>query len=239
MRAFWDARAREEPYFFIDDRRTYGDETLDGFWREGERDLDRLLELLGVAISPRDDVLEIGCGVGRLTRPIAARARQVHALDISAEMIERARKHHPTAQNIHWLVNDGRSLAPVGDRAVDLVISHVVFQHIPDPRITLGYVTEMGRTLRPGGRAAFQVSGDPRIHRPRGGLRERLRRAAASAGRAPRGRDDPAWLGSAVTVSEVRAAAAGGGLEIELVVGEGTQFCLIAAVKPPLAEVPA
>jgi hypothetical protein len=59
MRAFWDARAREEPYFFIDDRRRYRDPELETFWREGERDLDRLLELLGRAVAPGDVVLEV------------------------------------------------------------------------------------------------------------------------------------------------------------------------------------
>ncbi len=238
MKAFWDARAREEPYYFIDDRRAYGDPELARFWSEGERDLDRLLSLLGVHIAAGDEVLEIGCGVGRLTRPLAARARRVHALDVSAEMIERGRRHHPSTENISWVVGDGHSLAPIGDGAVDAVISHVVFQHIPDPRVTLGYVAEMGRVLRPGGWAAFQVSNDPRIHRPRRGLRERLRRVRASAGRGPQGQHDPAWLGSAVGLDELRATAERGGLELERIIGAGTQFCLIAARRPAPARSP-
>jgi SAM-dependent methyltransferase len=235
MKAFWDARAREEPYYFIDDRRAYGDPELAAFWNEGERDLDRLLSLLHLRIAAEDDVLEIGCGVGRLTRPIAARASSVHALDVSGEMLERGRRHHPSEDNIRWVLGDGHSLAPIGDGAVDAVISHVVFQHIPDPRVTLGYVAEIGRVLRPGGWAAFQVSNDPQIHRPRRSPRDRLRRARAAAGRGPQGQHDPAWLGSAVELDELRFAAGQAGLALERIVGEGTQFCLIAARRhaPP------
>jgi SAM-dependent methyltransferase len=241
MRAFWDARAREEPYFFIDDRRRYRDPELETFWREGERDLDRLLELLGRAVAPGDVVLEVGCGIGRLTRPLAARAGAIEpggagcvlALDVSAEMIDRARRHHSDLERVQWIVGDGRTLAPVPDGSVDAAVSHVVFQHIPDPAITLGYVTELGRVLRPGGWAAFQVSNNPAIHRRRHGLAERWRAARAQLGAGPRGRRDPAWLGSAVKLDELRGAAARGGLEIERIVGAGTQFCLVAAVRRP------
>jgi SAM-dependent methyltransferase len=105
----------------------------------------------------------------------------------------------------------------------DVVISNVVFQHIPDPRVTLGYVREMGRVLRPGGWAGFQVSNDPAVHRPR--RPGALRRLAARLGTAPRGRDDPRWLGSAVDLDELGAVAAEAGLASERVVGAGTQFC--------------
>lgn len=229
MREFWDQRAREEPYFFVDDRRTYRDPELGGFWAQGERDLDRLLAALGLHIETTDVALEIGCGVGRLTRVIAGRARRVQALDISSEMIDRARRHHGDRRNVEWIVGDGHSLEPIADGSIDACVSHVVFQHIPDPRITLAYVAEMGRVLRPGAWAAFQVSNDPRVHRRRTGLRGTVGRLAAAAGRAPRGRDDPAWLGSAVELDALRGAAGQGGLELERVVGAGTQFCLVRA----------
>jgi SAM-dependent methyltransferase len=97
----------------------------------------------------------------------------------------------------------------------------VVFQHIPDPEVTLGYVREMGRVLRPGGWAAFQVSNDPDVHRPRaaGPPRPWQRR--------PQGQSHPAWLGSAVELQSLRAAARDGGMAVEAVSGEGTQFCLV------------
>ena len=238
LKDFWDERAREDPYFFVDDRRSYRDPLPGGFWEQGERDLDRLLTSVSVRIQAGDAVVDIGCGVGRLTRAIAARASRVYAIDVSSEMVRRAQDAHRDIGNVQWLVGDGHTLGPLADSSVDACVSHVVFQHIPDPQITLSYVAEIGRVLRPGGWAAFQLSGDPRIHTRRTGIRAALHRAAAGLGRAPRGQDDPAWLGSAVALSELREVAAGAALELEMVVGEGTQFCVIRARKQPQAPRP-
>jgi SAM-dependent methyltransferase len=229
MRDFWDKRAREDAYFFIDDRRAYGDPDLDAFWAAGERDLDAILELVGVAIAPTDTVLDIGCGVGRLTRVIARRAARVYGLDVSSEMVSRSRRHNADLANAEWIVGDGMSLRPLADGSVDACVSHVVFQHIPDPRVTLGYVAEMGRVLCPGGWAAFQVSNDPHVHRRRRGRDATLRRLGALVGRHPRGQADPAWLGSAVDMHELRRIAHDSGLELERVLGEGSQFCVVLA----------
>ena len=229
MRDFWDARAREDALYFVDNRRGYRSEELDGFWEDGERDLDRMLEVLELRVQPSDIVLDIGCGVGRLTRVLARRAASVYALDVSPEMIERARRENAALANVEWIAGDGTTLDPLADASVDACVSHVTFQHVPDPAITLGYVTEIGRVLRPAGWAAFQVSNDARVHRP---PRAR-RRLLAAVGRAPRGQKDPAWVGSAVSLDGLGAAAALGGLEIERIVGEGTQFCLVRARKAP------
>ncbi len=232
---FWDERAREDAYFFVDDRRSYRDPMPGSFWEQGERDLDRLLASVSAEIEAADTVLDLGCGVGRLTRAIAQRANQVYALDVSSEMVRRAQLANPCLGNVQWLIGDGRTLRPLRDASVDACVSHVVFQHIPDPQVTLGYVAEMGRVLRPEGWAAFQISNDASVHARRRGIRTTYRRLAARAGRAPRGQDDPAWLGSAIALSELEDVAARCALELEQVVGAGTQFCVIRLRKQPQA----
>jgi SAM-dependent methyltransferase len=229
MREFWDERAREDAYLFVDNRRAYGDQEIRDFWDRGERDLRLLLSALGVEIAPADTVVDIGCGVGRLTRVIAHRAAHVYGVDISREMIERAQTHHSDIATIDWLVGDGTSLRPLDDASVDACVSHVVFQHIPDPRVTLGYVREMGRVLRPGGWAAFMISNDVHAHRYPAGLTARLKLIASRFGIGPRGQDDPVWLGSSVELVELEEVARDAGLDIEKVVGEGKQFCAVLA----------
>jgi SAM-dependent methyltransferase len=224
MGRFWDSRADEDAFFFVDNRMQYGEPDLEKFWAEGERDLDALLSALGASVDPQDQVLEIGCGVGRLTRVLSPRAQSVIAIDVSERMLELARQHNAGLQNVQWLLGDGSTLAGVAEESVDACVSHVVFQHIPDPQVTLGYVREIGRVLRPGGWAAFQVSNDRRVHRPRAGARNTLR---ALFGRAPRGQRDSRWLGSMIELPELRSAAADGSMELEQVVGEGTQFCCV------------
>jgi SAM-dependent methyltransferase len=229
MRRFWDDRAREDPAFFVDDRLAYGDPDLDRLWEEGAVALANFADLLSIEIGPADTVLEIGCGVGRMTRAIAARSQRVVALDVSAEMIAVAKRLNPQLENVSWLEGDGTSLAGVGDGEVDACVSHVVFQHIPDPQITLGYVREIGRVLRGGGWAAIQVSNDPMVHLQRelSGFSKLRRLAGEAARRTPRGRTSPFWLGSAIDLDELGRAAEEGHLEVERVVGRGTQFCLV------------
>jgi SAM-dependent methyltransferase len=231
MERYWDARAREDPYYFVDNRLAYRSPDEQAFWVGGEQALERLLSSLG-AVLPRDGVVvDIGCGVGRLTRPIASAVRHVIALDVSGEMLTRARELNPELDNVDWVHGDGRTLAPVPDGAADACISHVVFRHIPDPAITLGYVREMGRVLRPGGFAAFELSNDPSRHR--GERRPLAGRIAALVGRAPRGQDDPAWLGSYVELGDLRAAAADAGLALERVAGEGSEYCAVLLRRSP------
>lgn len=229
MGRFWDARAREDAFYFVDNTGAYRDADVDRFWAEGRRNLDAVLGAVGATVQPDDVVLDIGCGVGRLTRVLAERAAHVHAIDVSAEMLEQARELNAHLTNVTWHHGDGTTLHPIEDDSIDAAVSHVVFQHIPDPQITLGYVSEMGRVLRPGGWAAFQVSNDPALHSATIGVRDRLK---AVVGRAPKGQDEPEWLGSAVDLDELRATAAAVGMDVAQIVGEGTQFCYVRTVRP-------
>ncbi len=230
MGSFWDERARENSKFFINNSLSYRETDPEAFWASGPNDVDAMLGALGVSVRPEDEIVEIGCGIGRMTRPLAERGRSVRALDVSAEMLDQARAENATLANVEWLHGDGTTLTGVANASADGCLSYVVLQHIPDPEVTLGYIREMGRALRPGGWAAFQVSNDPSVHRPRGprGLRQRLR---VALGRAPQGQEHGAWLGSSVSVEQVRSAAADGGMEIERTSGEGSQFCLVLARK--------
>jgi SAM-dependent methyltransferase len=223
---YWDERARENALFYVDNEIDYDDPDTDEFWRRGEGVVDRMLDAAGLAVGPEEAVVDIGCGVGRLTRVLANRARRVYGLDVSHEMLELARRHNPDLENVEWLHGDGQGLGPLGDASVDGCFSHVVFQHIPDPAITLNYVREMGRVLRPGGWALFQVSTDPAVHRPRLSKRARVKKLLR------RRRDDRAWWGSAVDEGALREAAQQGGLQVERMLDEGTQFTTVLARRP-------
>ncbi len=227
-RRFWDRRARENALFFVDNRLDYVVPDEEYFWSSGEDVLDSMLGLAGVEIRPADRVLDIGCGVGRVTRALAPRAAGVVALDVSPEMLKRARELNPGLDNVDWVQGDGVSLRPLEDASIDGCFSHVVFQHIADPEITLGYVREIGRVLKPGGWALVQVSTDPGVHRRPGvgGVRQLLR---VALGRAPRGTNSPEWVGSPVGMPGLRAAASDGGLEIVRLFEAGTQYTTMYA----------
>ncbi|HYI38551.1 MAG TPA: class I SAM-dependent methyltransferase [Thermoleophilaceae bacterium] len=233
MASFWDERAKENAYFFVDSRLDFENPDTDRFWAQGEEDLATLLNMAGAAVGPGDDVVEIGCGLGRLTRGLAARAATVRALDVSAEMLQQARELNPSLEGVTWLHGDGTSLAGIDSSSADACVSHVVFQHVPEAAITLGYVREMGRILRPGGWSAFQVSTDPAVHSPSPLRRARMWwRAGRGNHKGASGLGNPNWLGSAVSMPDLRQAASDAGLEVAHVVGEGTQYCVVRLERP-------
>jgi SAM-dependent methyltransferase len=234
LRRFWDARAEENPMYYIDNTLDYRRPSAEDFWAHGAAELDRLLGAVGARIEPSDEVVEIGCGIGRMTRAVAAGAASVRAVDVSPRMLERARAlggDGGDGGEVEWILGDGATLGPIGDASADVCLSHVVFQHIPDPEITLGYLREIGRVLRPRGWAAFQISNDPAIHRRRRGREGLAIGWRALRGRGPRGQADPAWLGAPVALDAVRRAAAEGGMDVVRVAGEGRQLCFVRTAK--------
>lgn len=112
--------------------------------------------------------VEIGCGVGRLTRALAGSFERVVALDVSAEMIARAERVVPP--NVELELVDGSAI-PVADGTVDAVFSAIVLQHLERFDDVRAYLADAHRALRPGGSAMLNVA---IAHRPRGVL-ERAR----------------------------------------------------------------
>jgi SAM-dependent methyltransferase len=154
MRRDWDLRARKDALYYIDCGHGQSAET---FWASGIEDVERLI-LRDVALSETAAVLEIGCGIGRLLRPFVSRVRSVAGVDISGEMIERARREFAGTPNAAFWRTDG-DLAPVGTGTIDFVFSYIVFQHVPRKRAVLTYIAEAGRVLKGGGLLRFQVDG--------------------------------------------------------------------------------
>src|SRR5687767_2957871 len=111
MREFWDARAAENPMYYVDNRVSYADPDSDEFWASGPEIVDSILARVGVSIAGDEHIVEIGCGIGRVTRVLAERCRRVTALDVSGEMLARARELNAGLGNVEWVLGDGTSLA--------------------------------------------------------------------------------------------------------------------------------
>ena len=91
--------------------------------------------------------VEIGCGAGRITHRMTDVFDRVVGLDVSPEMIERAKKVAPTAEFRN--VNDTR--VPLADDTADAVFTCHVLQHLENLRHVTDYLFDCRRVLRPGG----------------------------------------------------------------------------------------
>ena len=105
----------------------------------------------------RQRALDFGCGVGRLSRPLAERFRECVGLDISEGMLKLARELNDDRQNCHFVVNASPDLEQFESGSFDFVYSALVIQHMPSAEMVEAYVGEFLRVLRPGGLAVFQT----------------------------------------------------------------------------------
>ena len=163
MREDWDRRARENAQYYVNTAARHWDER--DFFRSGEINVANLImsdmpRICGGERTPLDlDALEIGCGVGRMTRMIARIFRHVTAVDVSPEMLERARNNLAQMENVTLAQTDGATLAGLKAASCDFAFSFVVFQHIPSLAVIASYCREVNRVLRPGSLFKFQVQG--------------------------------------------------------------------------------
>jgi SAM-dependent methyltransferase len=158
MRHDWDERARENALYYIATDSADSEET---FAASGEKSVQYILSDMENLVPSKGVVLEIGCGVGRMLRPLARRFEAVYGLDVSPEMISRARVRLADLPNVRVWTSNGSDLRPVKSGEVDLVISYLVFQHIPEASIVEAMIRDTFRVLKPGGIFKFQVAGRP------------------------------------------------------------------------------
>lgn len=117
------------------------------------RRLPTVLDDLPVA----GDVLELACGTGQWTVPLAARARSVTAVDASAEVLAVARERNPSP-HVRFVQADLFAWKP--PRRYDTVFFAFWLSHVPPARFG-GFWDAVAGMLVPGGAAIFVDDGPP------------------------------------------------------------------------------
>ena len=159
-RRFWDADSKFQAMY----RRicsspefdaTTDQKRLEQMWEdETERSLGMILK--GVPLCGDWTCLEIGCGIGRLIKPIAEQCRKVIGFDISSKMVEWSKRYLADTTNAEVFLNEGSSLSGIEDASIDFVYSHLAFQHITAQSVLDAYLAEIHRVLKPGGYCRIQ-----------------------------------------------------------------------------------
>src|ERR1700733_10444340 len=202
MRADWNQRAREDAHYYV----AFGGRDQD----EAEfhatatdvlRSIEAQLKRLPAKANRRAwRALEIGCGPGRLVKPLSRHFGEIHGVDVSDEMIRLARQRLADIPHAHFHATNGASLSQFADESFDFVYSYAVFQHIPSRDVVLEYMREIRRVLKPGGMFRGQFNG------------------LAHSG------DPNTWSGVVFSADDIPAFTRSHGLQLLDLEGDNTQY---------------
>lgn len=207
MKRDWDDRARSNAKWFIN---TYKLEQSDEEFGETGRLHTKefvvdALDLLTQRREPRSlRILEIGCGIGRMTSHLAEIFGEIYAVDVSREMVQQARMRLAYLPNVTVQETSGFDFADFPEDFFDLVFSAYVFQHVPNVEVIRSNICDAYRVLRPGGVFKFQTSG------------------IASEAHAKLAKNT--WTGAAFPAEDIRLLAHTIGAQLVSLSGVGTQY---------------
>jgi SAM-dependent methyltransferase len=183
----WEALAALDPLYAILSaaEAKHGGWDTDAFLATGIDDVARILTVADTLGRPgvRGASFELGCGVGRVTRALASHFDRSVGVDISARMIAQARDLNAQIANCTWIVNTDDDLRQFDDGSFDLVLSHLVLQHVPTRAAILALLGELARILAPGGLLIAQLPASMPLRQrvqPRRRTYAALRRAGVS-----------------------------------------------------------
>ena len=215
MRNDWNQRAREDANYYVAfGRRDQDDQEFLSTAADVIRDLEGELKRLRLEIPASSRrALEIGCGPGRLMRPMSRHFGEIHGIDVSDEMIAHARqklRDIPWAKAYHA---SGSDLAEFPSDHFDFVYSYAVFQHIPSTEVVFSYLREAVRVLKPGGFVRLQINGLPKTARAY-----------------------TTWEGVRIGADEVHGFTREQGVRLLSLTGVDTQYMWTTWQKPPVDE---
>jgi SAM-dependent methyltransferase len=103
--------------------------------------------------------LEIGCGNGRLMRPMSRHFLEIHGVDISDKLVLDARANLRDVAHATVKLAADAGLADFADASIDFIYSYDFFRHLSDPAAVRGFLREIHRVLKPGGLARLEFTG--------------------------------------------------------------------------------
>jgi ubiquinone/menaquinone biosynthesis C-methylase UbiE len=161
----WQAWGIRDPYFAVLTKPKYRTDALTPdakleFFASGRQTVNFVLETcrgyFGAHYAPQR-VLDFGCGVGRMSIPFAAQAREVVGMDVAESMLAEARLNCQAqgCHNVTLVLSDDTLSRATGQ--FDLVYSGIVLQHIEIARGRKLFAELVGKVI-PGGCGVIQVT---------------------------------------------------------------------------------
>jgi SAM-dependent methyltransferase len=178
----WKRYGKEDPYFgVLSDARYRGRELNDDlrneFFTSGRQHVETIVQVLRETFGdvPRGTALDFGCGVGRLSQPMASVFDHVIGADVSDGMLSEARKNASLADIRNVEYRNSSNLDWLQPRSFDLVHSYIVFQHIP---VETGepIIAKLIDAVKEGGIGALHITIVPAQKRLRAAIRNGIKR---------------------------------------------------------------
>lgn len=154
----WEYYGEKDPYFGVNTIAEMRSEAIDEnarnkFFESGEEYVSRIwneIEEHFVADFKPQRALDFGCGVGRITLPIAKRSKEAVGVDISAAMLKEAEKNAEIFEigNATFIKGDDQLSKVSGE--FDFVHSFIVFQHI-NPKVGIPIFKKIVESLSENG----------------------------------------------------------------------------------------
>lgn len=146
---------------------------------------------------PAENLLEIACGHGRVTERLLAHCYRYVGVDLAPTCIELCRQRFAARARATFAENDGKSLPGVADNSIDFAFSWDSLVHAELDAVD-GYLAELARVLRFGGRAFLHHSNLAEFVDASGALTV----------------ENPHWRATSVSAERVRERAAQHGLQV-------------------------
>ena len=211
MRSEWNQRALDDAYYYVAfGRKGQDDDEFFATAAHVVQDLEVELKRFPAGDRRSRRALEIGCGPGRLMRPMSWNFGEIHGVDVSDEMVRLAQAKLANVPNAFPRATNGMDLGCYADGSFDFVYSYAVFQHIPSRDVVFFYLTEAWRVLKQGGIVHCQVNGLP-----------------------PAARLYNTWEGVRIGAEEMAQFASAHDFQLLAVGGVDTQYMWITMRKQP------
>ncbi len=162
MKNYWQKNTKtlKRAMWMVDSSRSDSDWELDEFLVGGRNTWDMIFSDIKSDIVDYDNILEIGCGLGRILLHTVNRFKKSYGVDIDEGMINYAKEIRDGKgfdTPIYDVVDGTGSLSLYEDNLFSNIFSYICFQHIPYLDVQQNYIREIERVLKPGGIAALLI----------------------------------------------------------------------------------
>ena len=151
LEPFWSVLSSEQYKGNLDNQQK------EEFYLSGKLVVDEFKHLLKVRSIParkESSVLELGCGVGRITKSLASEFKSVTAIDISPGNLEIARNELSSLSNVHFVLADEMNSLTKLPNCFDIFLSVITLQHNP-PEIQRVFLENMLSKLKKNGSIGY------------------------------------------------------------------------------------